>query len=308
MSEAHTVIDSSGMRRVERVDDDSPVLNSTVSWPAIFAGAAGAAALSLILLILGTGLGFSALSPWTTEGINASTFGFAAVAWLTFTQLAASGMGGYLAGRLRNRWAAVHMDEVYFRDTAHGFLTWAVATLLTAAVLTSVVGSIIGGGVSAGASMAGGVASSASALATVGQGADEDQNTIEYFVDSLFRNDSAGPVQQSDATSEIPVAEVARILARAVRTGNLPQGDVRHIARLIAQRTNLNQQQAEQRLSQTFDDVQFSLREAETMVRETADEARKASAYAALWMFIALLLGAFVASLMAVFGGRQRDA
>ena len=63
---------------------------------------------------------------------------------LTFTQLAASGMGGYLAGRLRTKWAGIHTDEVYFRDTAHGFLAWAVATLLTATLLTSAVGSILG--------------------------------------------------------------------------------------------------------------------------------------------------------------------
>ncbi|HSM26564.1 MAG TPA: hypothetical protein VK855_00500, partial [Thioalkalivibrio sp.] len=118
-----------------------------MSWAAIIAGAAGAAVLSLLLLILGTGLGLSAVSPWTMEGISAATFGIATIAWLSFTQLAASGMGGYLAGRLRTKWTAVPTDEVFFRDTAHGFLSWAVASLLTAAVLTSVVGSIVGGGV-----------------------------------------------------------------------------------------------------------------------------------------------------------------
>lgn len=67
-------------------------------------------------------------------------------------------MGGYLAGRLRTSWTDVHTDEVYFRDTAHGFLAWAVSSLATAALLTSVIGSIVGGGVQAGASVVGGVA------------------------------------------------------------------------------------------------------------------------------------------------------
>src|SRR3954463_3368311 len=108
---------------------------SGVSWGAIFAGAAGAAALSLILLILGTGLGLSSVSPWSDRGAGAAAFGIGTIAWITFTQLAASGLGGYLAGRLRTRWLGVHTDEVYFRDTAHGFLAWAFATVLTPAAL-----------------------------------------------------------------------------------------------------------------------------------------------------------------------------
>lgn len=110
---------------------------------AIVAGAAAAAALSLILLMLGIGLGLSSMSPWAHGGVSATTFGVSAILWVTLTQLVASGMGGYLAGRLRTKWVAVHTDEVYFRDTAHGFLAWAVASLATAALLTSVIGSIV---------------------------------------------------------------------------------------------------------------------------------------------------------------------
>jgi hypothetical protein len=116
---------------------------SAVSWGAIGAGATATAALALILLMLGTGLGLSSVSPWAYNGVSATTFGVSTILWLTFTQLVASGMGGYLAGRLRTKWVAVHTDEVYFRDTAHGFLAWAVASLMTAALLTSVIGSIV---------------------------------------------------------------------------------------------------------------------------------------------------------------------
>ena len=130
--------------------DSSRTHISAVSWGAIVAGAAAAAALSLILLILGTGLGLSSVSPWAHDGVSATTFGVGTILWLTLTQLLASGMGGYIAGRLRTRWVALHSDEVYFRDTVHGFLAWAVASLATAALLTSVIGSIVGSGVQAG--------------------------------------------------------------------------------------------------------------------------------------------------------------
>ena len=97
---------------------------SGVSWPAILAGATAAASLSLILLMLGTGLGLSSISPWASKGVNSSTFGISVIVWLSITQILASGMGGYIAGRLRVKWSGLHTDEVYFRDTAHGFLAW----------------------------------------------------------------------------------------------------------------------------------------------------------------------------------------
>lgn len=134
-------------------DNNTRSLNSAVSWGAIAAGAAAAASLSLILLILGVGLGLSSVSPWARNGVSATTFGVSTILWLTLTQLLASAMGGYLAGRLRTKWTEVHADEVYFRDTAHGFLAWAIASLSTAALLTSVIRSILSGGVQAGALM-----------------------------------------------------------------------------------------------------------------------------------------------------------
>jgi hypothetical protein len=95
---------------------------SGVSWAAVIAGAFVAAALSLILLALGTGLGLSSVSPWSNLGASASTIGRVAIIWLIIIQIVGSAMGGYLAGRLRTKWATIHTDEVYFRDTAHGFL------------------------------------------------------------------------------------------------------------------------------------------------------------------------------------------
>jgi len=314
-----TLGDRDGYAGTVRDNVAAAASRSAVSWGAVFAGAAAAAALSLILLLLGTGLGLSSVSPWAAEGVDASTFGVSTILWITFMSLASSAVGGYLAGRLRTKWTGVHTDEAYFRDTAHGMLAWAVATLGTAALLTSVIGSILGAGVQAGASAVGGAAQAAVGGATVagtqaepGQAgqAGPAEGPMGYFVDSLFRA-GAGDDRRDDRPAEqtaASVAEVTRIFANGIRMGSLPNDDVRYVGEVVAQRTDLSQQQAEQRVREVFMNLQTTLNDAETKAREAADAAREASAYAALWLFISLLAGAFIASWLATFGGRLRDA
>ena len=298
---------------------------SAVSWGAILAGAAGAAALSLILLILGTGLGLSSISPWADSGTSATTMGVSTIVWITLTQLSASGMGGYLAGRLRTRWLAVHTDEVYFRDTAHGFLAWAIATLATATLLTSVIGSIIGGGVKAGASLAGGLAAatatSGAAMARPERTTTANNDNGNYFIDLLFRknvtvstpmfNSSDSLANTSTNITPTPTentAEISRIFMMSVMAGALSPEDSRYVSQVVARRTGLTREEADTRVKNTYSRWQNNWRNAELATKQSADKARKASAYAALWLFISLLSGAFIASWMATFGGRQRDA
>ena len=275
---------------------------SAVSWAAIFAGAA--AALALILLLLGTGLGLSSVSPWAN--ISATSFGLTAILWLTFTQVVAYGMGGYLAGRLRTRWLSVHSDEVYFRDTAHGFLTWAVASLATAILLTSVIGSIVGAGLK----------SAPVILDENSTMLNPTSDAMNYFVGGLFRKNTdtqsavkAAENSPSDAfTAANRNNEVATIFANSIGRGDLPQADVAYVGQLISERTGLSQIDAQKRVIETYSTLQTNLRKAELTTKEVADKARKASAYATLWLFISLLMGAFVASWAATWGGRKRGA
>lgn len=298
-----------------------------VSWGAIFAGAAAAAALSLILLLLGTGLGLSAVSPWSQEGISATTWGVSTIVWITLTSLIASGIGGYIAGRLRARWVATHSDEVFFRDTAHGFLAWAVATLITAGVLTSVISSVVSGTIQTGATVAGsaitGGAAAAATGAATGDAKDGADKTMPYFLDYLFRKNVTAAAPTDAATPPPPAtaamdstdprakgeaqAEIARIFVNAIGTGKLPPADVTYAGELLAPQVGISQQDAEKRITTTFDLIQTKLREAETAAKAAADKARKATTYGSLWLFISLLAGAFVASVTAIFGGRQRD-
>ncbi|MEB0033040.1 hypothetical protein QN372_20025 [Undibacterium sp. RTI2.1] len=155
---------------------------SGVSWAAILAGAMAAAALSLILLMLGAGLGLSTISPWS---YNASVMGISAIAWITFMQLAASGVGGYLAGRLRSKWSNVHDNEVYFRDTAHGFLAWAVASLVTVGLFASATQSILSDVSNVGASTVNATATTANNM---------KNTSVDYFSDMLLRSDDGSVV------------------------------------------------------------------------------------------------------------------
>jgi len=282
--------------------DESSTL-SGVSWGAIFAGAAGAAALSLILVLLGFGLGFSAVSPWAGSGISAKGFGISTIVWLAFTQIVASGLGGYIAGRLRVKWSNMHGDEVYFRDTAHGFLAWAVATLVTATLVVGSVSSIVSGGVQAGASVASGVAS-AMTQAAGSAASNSSGEDYGYFVDILFRDDRPAAVSDDAARGS-----VTRIFVHTLSNdGQLAAEDRTYLSQLVAQRTNLSQADAERRVDEVVAKARKAVDDAKLAAKQAADTTRKVAAWSSLWMFVTLLCGAFFASFAATFGGRRRDA
>ncbi len=262
------------------IPDKNESYSSGVSWAAVIGGAFVSASLALILLSLGTGLGFSAISPWSNVGASASTVGKGAIAWLILTQILASAMGGYLAGRLRTKWADVHTDEVYFRDTAHGFLVWAVGLVITASLLATAATSLAGG-------PARRDATGSTAAAETGM-----FNPSAYFVDTLLR--SNGSVVSGN---EIAVrGEVDRIFGHALSQGSIPPTDTTYLAQLVAARTGLSQTDAERRVSDVFGEAQ-----------QSAERARKALAHFSLWLFVALLSGAFCASYAGTIGGKQRD-
>src|ERR1700761_6531299 len=77
---------------------------SAVSWAAVIAGAVAAVAITLLLVALGTGIGLSSVSPWSSSNPSPTTFTLLAAVWLIIVQWLSSGLGGYLAGRLRTKW------------------------------------------------------------------------------------------------------------------------------------------------------------------------------------------------------------
>jgi hypothetical protein len=257
--------------------------SSGVSWGAVVAGAFVAAALSLALLALGTGIGLSSVSPWANAG--ASAIGWKAIGWLVLMQVIASSVGGYLAGRLRTKWVDIHTHEVYFRDTAHGFLAWSVGLVITAAFLTSAAASVLGG---AGRAIA---TPGAAADASMGQSRDEGRPN-GYLVDRLLRTNTP----RADQDSAPARAEIGLIFVNDIRTGSLPPADETYVAQVVAARTGASQADAERQVADAYAEAQ-----------QIADTARKAAAHAMYWTFLALLVGAFCAAVAATIGGDQRD-
>jgi len=269
---------------------DQNAAASAVSWAAVIAGGVAAVALSLLLVALGSGIGLSSVSPWSSSNPSSTTFTLLAAVWLIIVQWLSSGLGGYLAGRLRTKWTTLHTDEVFFRDTAHGFLAWALASIVVAAFATSSVSSAVS---SAGRAISGAASTATQAVAS------QTSGDTGYFLDILFRKDQP----DTNVSSQDARAEGGRILAKSVANGALDPADRTYLAKLIAARTGVPQQDAEKRI----DDAMAQIKAAEEKAKQAADATRKASAKASFYLFFSMLIGAFIASAAGALGGRQRD-
>lgn len=274
--------------------DEAPVLtaDSGISWAAIIAGAVAAAAISVMLLIFGAGLGLSSVSPWPHAGISATTFTVLAAIWLVVVQWISSAFGGYIAGRLRSKWVGLHTDEVFFRDTAHGFLAWGLATLVVAGLLALASNS---------------AANTGAQLAANGQLTGSANN---YYVDLLFRQIAAPAANNGSAAMVTGLddreirTQAATILAEgAANGGNIPPEDNAYLVQLVSGRTGLSPADAQRRVNTVI----ARERAAIVKTRRIANAARKASAEAAIYTFVSLLIGAFIASVAGAIGGRLRD-
>ena len=266
------------------VDGDSHV--STVSWGAIIAGAVASSAVTLLLLALGIGLGFSVVSPWAGQGVSSTTLHISAGVYLIVVAMLASTVGGFITGRLRGRWAGVHADEVYFRDSAHGFMAWALAAVISASLLGAATTSIISGAATGSIP-----AAAAGAAAT---------NPNDGYVDTLLRGDLARTTGTPATAGDIAAtrAELGRLLASGTRRGgDVSAADRAYAARVVSARTGLSQADAEKRVTEVV-----------TQAKQAADDARKAAAKLAFWLAASMLAGALAASLAAIEGGVFRDS
>jgi hypothetical protein len=270
--------------------DAQPTSQTGVSWAAVAAGAVATAALTLVLIAFGAGLGLSAVSPWSDSGVSAGAFRVGTGIYLVVIAVMSSAIGGYLAGRLRTKWVGLHNNEVFFRDTAHGFLAWAFATLISATALASAAAYLANGTEAAigGAAVQGSVQGSQSV------------NPAQIYVDKLLRpapTAASAAAAQNAGAAEPARAEILRLFMAAFRSGeDLSASDRTYLAQVVAARTGMSQPDAEKRVDQVV-----------TEAKTAADEARRGAAHLSFWLTAALLFGAFAASLAAAEGGALRD-
>jgi hypothetical protein len=220
---------------------DQPHGQAAASWSAIFAGAFVAVSVSLVLITLGSGIGLAAISPWAGHGASATGFSIAAIIWLIVTQWISAAFGGYIAGRLRRRWLGTHTHEIFFRDTAHGLVTWSVATAFSAFIFAMSLASTLHAGTQAASAMAGAGAKAAAGAVTgrVQNNGMAQNNT--YSIDKLLRRSDATSSSGGDSQAmQDPRPEVGAILANAATTGAVPDEDRTYLSQLVASQTGLS--------------------------------------------------------------------
>ena len=258
------------------IDTDTAIGPPTyLHWSPIFAGAIVAAAVSFVLLSFGSGIGLAVASPSSSWRDTSSVLALLAGLWLLLTSLASFGLGGYLAGHLRESWSAAPPDAVEFRDGIHGLLVWGLAIVI-GALLT----------LSASRMVAGRAELTAPTAATA-------EPLLAFELDRLFRSDRS-PTELGNNT-EIR-AQAARIITTAFGHTGMEQGDRGYLVHLVQARTGLTQPDAEQRVDQVI-----------AQAKEAIAKARHGTVILAFMTSCSLLLGLAVAWIAAAAGGQHRD-
>ncbi len=267
--------------------------SSGVSWPAVIGGAFASVALAVLLFTLGSGLGLASVSPWANTGATVTTVTVVTGIWLIVMHWLASGLGGYLTGRLRTKWTGLHTHEVFFRDTANGFLSWAVASVAGAVIVVTTAAFVVSGTAAIATGVAGDAAKGAmqSGAATSGPSA--------YLLDRMFRTDRPNAaVAEADAK-----AQTGQIILNGLAAGDVPAPDKAYLAQLVSANTGVAPEEAAKRVDQIIVDAKM----AEVKAQQGADAARKAGAKLTIFTGLAMLIGAFIACAAAALGGQQRD-
>src|ERR1700761_1517701 len=249
-----------------------------VSWAAVAAGAVASLALTLLLLSFGAGMGFAVVSPWGAPRVSSTTFEIGTGLFFVVMAMISSALGGYLAGRLRSKWTGLHTTEVAFRDTAPGFLAWAVASIIGAVLLATPATSIIGGALSG---------------ATQGAANSVQTSPMSGYADMLLRSDNRTDQQSLGDTR----GEVVRLFTTSFRERNdINAADRDYLVKVVSSRTGLSQPDAEKRVNDVI-----------TQAKADLDKARQTAMHTAIWLTLSLFIGAFCAALAALEGGGTRD-
>jgi hypothetical protein len=247
-----------------------------VQWSSIIAGAIVAAAVWFVLLSFGSGIGLAVASPSSTWRDTSAALAVVGGLWLLLTSLAAFGLGGYLAGRLRDSWPEAPADAVEFRDGVHGLLVWGLAIL---------VGAVL-------ALLATRTVAARAELATTPTAANAE-SLLAFELDQLFRSDRTPAEPGTDPELR---AQAARIITSGLGHAGMAADDRAYLTHLVQARTGLSQPDAERRVDQVIEKA-----------NQAIARARHGAVILAFMIGCSLLLGIAAAWLAAAAGGQHRD-
>jgi len=251
-----------------------------VQWGPVIAGAIAAAALATVLHAFAAAIGLAVGSTAPTWRDASIGLWILSGVYLILVALASYGLGGYVAGILRDRFAKADTDEAEFRDGVHGLLVWALATLLTALFLLMAASAS-----TRLAAPSGGTAGPSTSVA--------GENTIAFDLDRLFRGDRR---QGDTADLTYNRAEAARILLTSSSHSGVAAEDRAYLVRLVSARTGLAAPEAERRVDTAIASAKNNLA-----------RARKSAVITAFMAGAAALAGAVAAWFASVAGAQHRD-
>jgi hypothetical protein len=264
---------------------------SYLDWPAVFAGAVVASAISLVLVTFGSAIGLSLTSPFDNTGMSAVGLAIALGLWLVWVQVSSFMAGGYVTGRMRRRAYDATEHESDVRDGMHGLVMWGTGVLVGALFLAL----SVGGAATTAATAAGGAAQAAvEKMANAAQGT----NPFSQAVDTAFRSSRPEAGNSADARNE-----AMAIVARGVANGDIPEADRTYLTQVIAARTNVPEDEAKTRVDTMITNAQQAAEEA----KQKAQRAKHFAVIAAFLAAASLAISAAAAFWAAGMGGRHRD-
>lgn len=295
-----------------------------ISWRAIFAGTVTALSLMLILNLIGLSIGLWSIEP-TEENNPLSGLGTGSVIWWVISNLLVLFTGGFVAARLG-------LSFLNTNGIIHGVLTWALYTLFSAWLFTSVLGSLISGV----GTVVGGV------LSTTGQVVQDEVapiikeqfDNIELSLDdardefySLLEDSGKSELDPEylESQAEQSADEVKEMSRQPSRADSKVEGifsntknrfkqsfeeiDKQALVNILVERTDMTENEARQTVDNTLAEFERARNEFDEFLEETGENARikaeniaEAAGDASMYLAIALILGVLIAALGGYLG------
>jgi predicted transcriptional regulator len=251
---------------------------SWLRWSPCIAGGLVAAALSSVLTGFGSTLGFANLSQ-TWRSIT-PTLSILSGLWILAVALASASAGGYLAGRTRDRWGKLHLHELRFRDGAHGLISWAIAVILGALVVSTLSGSIKN------------VGQPDPAIPISSQELGASPTILSANIDRMLRSEARPTLPDPTLRNA-----AGRLLTSAATSRNVSAEDRAQLVQLVRAGAGLSEADAQKRVDDSI-----------AATRDQIGRAHHAEAIGAFMSAVSLLLAALAAWYAAEAGGRHQDS